>query len=234
VSSLQPEDIDLSRTGSTGVEHFKRYLVYARDGEQTLARDRTVTNVLDFDSTFEEAVYDALTDAGYDVVSQVRSANYSIDLAIKHPDRPGGSSSGSSVTERRITPRRPPETEIGHDRLSWRISAGRSTESGRRIGPPTESGNWRRSKRRWRRWLGGTRRTPTTQSHSEKATARSVAAAHGVEIASEGMNELQLSTERPWAEDEAKLYCVLLESVYGVTLDDVDRAAEHGAGYEAW
>jgi very-short-patch-repair endonuclease len=89
VSSLQPGDIDLTRTKSTGVAHFRNYLEYAQQGERALARDDRVTGTLAFDSRFEEAVYDALVAAGYDVVSQVASASYSIDLAITHPDRPG-------------------------------------------------------------------------------------------------------------------------------------------------
>jgi very-short-patch-repair endonuclease/endogenous inhibitor of DNA gyrase (YacG/DUF329 family) len=89
VSSLQPGDLDLTRTNSTGVEHFKNYLEYAKNGEQALARDDTVAKTLDFDSQFEEAVYDALQDRGYDVVSQVQSSSYSIDLAIKDANQPG-------------------------------------------------------------------------------------------------------------------------------------------------
>ena len=89
VSSIRPAEIDLTRTNSTGVAHFKNYLEYAQKGEQALARDDTVTNTLDFDSQFEEAVYTALEEEGYDVVPQVQSSNYSIDLAVKHPERPG-------------------------------------------------------------------------------------------------------------------------------------------------
>lgn len=89
VSSLQPGDIDLTRTSSTGVAQFKNYLEYAKNGERALTRDDSVTRTLDFDSRFEEAVYDALVAEGYDVVSQVESSSYSIDLAIKHPDQPG-------------------------------------------------------------------------------------------------------------------------------------------------
>lgn len=88
-SSIQPGEIDLTRTNSTGVEHFRNYLEYAKKGEQALSRDDTVTNTLDFDSKFEEAVYTALKDEGYDVVSQVQSSSYSIDLAIQYPDKPG-------------------------------------------------------------------------------------------------------------------------------------------------
>lgn len=89
VSSIQPGEIDLTRTNSTGVAHFKNYLEYAQNGEQALARDDTVTSTLDFDSMFEEAVYNALEEEGYGVVPQVQSSSYSIDLAIKHPDQPG-------------------------------------------------------------------------------------------------------------------------------------------------
>ncbi|GGJ09839.1 hypothetical protein GCM10008995_19680 [Halobellus salinus] len=89
VCSMLPGDIDLSGSNSTGAQHFKNYLEYARKGEQALARNDQVTDTLDFDSQFEEAVYDALESDGHDVVSQLDSAGYSIDLAIKHPDRPG-------------------------------------------------------------------------------------------------------------------------------------------------
>jgi very-short-patch-repair endonuclease len=88
-SSLQPGDIDTSRTQARGVRDFKNYLEYAKKGRRALARDDEVTETLAFDSTFEESVYDALEDEGYDVVTQVQSSGYSIDLAIKHPERPG-------------------------------------------------------------------------------------------------------------------------------------------------
>jgi very-short-patch-repair endonuclease len=89
VCSMLPGDIDLSGSNSTGAQHFKNYLEYARKGEQALVRNDQVTDTLDFDSQFEEAVYDALEAEGHDVVSQVDSSGYSIDLAIKHPEQPG-------------------------------------------------------------------------------------------------------------------------------------------------
>ncbi|MDL0130960.1 DUF5797 family protein [Halobacterium salinarum] len=89
VCSMLPGDIDLSGSNSTGAKHFKNYLEYARKGEQALARNDHVTDTLDFDSQFEEAVYEALEAEGHDVVSQVQSSGYSIDLAIKHPEQPG-------------------------------------------------------------------------------------------------------------------------------------------------
>ena len=89
VSSMLPGEIDLSGSQSTGARHFKNYLKYAQQGEQALVRNDQVSNALEFDSQFEQAVYDALEQEGYDVVSQVESSGYSIDLAIKHPEQPG-------------------------------------------------------------------------------------------------------------------------------------------------
>ncbi|OIB56173.1 type III restriction endonuclease subunit R [Natrialba sp. SSL1] len=89
VSSIQPNEIDTSRTDARGVIDFKKYLKYAKKGERVLVRDDEATETLEFDSSFEEAVYTALEEEGYDVVTQVQSSGYSIDLAIKHPERPG-------------------------------------------------------------------------------------------------------------------------------------------------
>jgi very-short-patch-repair endonuclease len=89
VTSIQPGDIDLGRTGATGVEDFKHYLEYAKRGEEALTRSDSESQFLHFDSEFEEAVYTALESRGFDVTTQVESSGYSIDLAIKHPDNPG-------------------------------------------------------------------------------------------------------------------------------------------------
>jgi len=89
ISSLLPGDIDLSSTSARGVKDFKTYLEYAQKGKRALIRDDNTTQTLQFDSTFEEAVYTALENEGYDVDTQVSSAGYSVDLGIKHPNRPG-------------------------------------------------------------------------------------------------------------------------------------------------
>lgn len=89
VSSLQPGQIDLSRTEATGVRDFKHYLEYAKNGQRALVRSDSAPQTLEFDSSFEEAVYSALEDRGFDVVTQIESSGYSIDLGIKHPSKPG-------------------------------------------------------------------------------------------------------------------------------------------------
>lgn len=88
-SSLQPGDIDLSRTNARGVKDFKHYLEYAKKGERALIRDDEPADTLAFDSAFEEAVYNALEAEGHDVETQIQSSGYSIDLAIRHPRQPG-------------------------------------------------------------------------------------------------------------------------------------------------
>lgn len=84
-TNITDEDIDLNRTDARGVAAFKRYLKYARTGELEMA---TVTGG-GADSPFEEAVAAALRDVGYQPVHQVGSAGFSIDLAIRDPQRPG-------------------------------------------------------------------------------------------------------------------------------------------------
>lgn len=89
VTSMQPEQLDVSTTSNKGPKHFKKYLKYAKHGDEVLKRDVKTSEEKDFDSEFEEAVYDRLTNEGLDITTQVESSGYSIDLAVKHPDKPG-------------------------------------------------------------------------------------------------------------------------------------------------
>lgn len=89
VASFKPENIDLTRTSTYGVHILINYMKYARDGEKVLIEDRDVSSTLDFDSSFEEAVYERLAGRGFDVVTQVGASGYKIDLAIKHPKEKG-------------------------------------------------------------------------------------------------------------------------------------------------
>lgn len=89
VSSMQPENLDVSNTSNKGPKHFKKYLQYAKHGDEVLKRDIKTSEQKDFDSEFEEAVYKKLEEEGLDVTTQVESSGYSIDLAVKHPEKPG-------------------------------------------------------------------------------------------------------------------------------------------------
>ncbi len=87
-SSITSDDIDLRRTQSVGVAHLKTFLDYAKRGPEALASVSLPTH-RDFDSDFERAVCDALIELGWQVDCQVGCAGYRIDLAVRHPDKPG-------------------------------------------------------------------------------------------------------------------------------------------------
>jgi len=84
-TNLSPDDIDLERTQARGVQAFKTFLNYAKNGRL----DVPVPTGRETESVFEEQVQAALTSAGYQVQAQVGSAGFFIDLAIVHPQKPG-------------------------------------------------------------------------------------------------------------------------------------------------
>ena len=82
--SFASGDIDLSRTSQRGPEVLKRFLRYGETGSADVPLAQG-----GFDSPFEEAVANAVRSMGYDVDTQVGSAGFRIDLAVKHPSQPG-------------------------------------------------------------------------------------------------------------------------------------------------
>jgi very-short-patch-repair endonuclease len=89
VSSIMPEDIDLSRTQSLGAQRLRDYMFYARDGVQTLGVTPVVRADTASGSPFEEAVYQALTAQGLTLHKQVGVSTYRIDLGVADPQQPG-------------------------------------------------------------------------------------------------------------------------------------------------
>jgi very-short-patch-repair endonuclease len=109
VTSIEPEDIDLTRTQSRGVRLFKNYLETARDGRKAIYKDTIYNPDSEFDSPFEEDVYNELVKNGFTVHPQVGASDYKIDLAVVDPLQPGkyalgiecdGASYHSSATAR--------------------------------------------------------------------------------------------------------------------------------------
>jgi very-short-patch-repair endonuclease len=118
VSSIMPEDIDLTRTQSLGAQRLRDYMLYARDGvtslrgahasrersraaaepqkrDEAISRDaqeiasQTALAMTVSESPFEEAVYQALTAQGLTLHKQVGVSNYRIDLGVADPQQPG-------------------------------------------------------------------------------------------------------------------------------------------------
>lgn len=86
VTSLRSSDIDLSRSDARGLKFFKEYLEFAEFG-QDIKVDLKPESV-EFDSVFEEEVYQSLTQKGFQVSKQIGSSGYRIDLAIRDSKNP--------------------------------------------------------------------------------------------------------------------------------------------------
>ncbi len=88
VGSILPTDIDLDRTNSDGVKMLRSYIEFAIRGKEAL-QDLSITDFIETESPFEEAIYEFLSQRNYDVVTQIGCSGYRIDMAIKHPTLSG-------------------------------------------------------------------------------------------------------------------------------------------------
>lgn len=89
VGSIVPTDIDADRTSSEGVKMLRSYIEFAQHGISALENEVTFDDKLNFDSPFEESVYDFLVSKGYEVVTQVGCSGFRIDMAVKSPVKSG-------------------------------------------------------------------------------------------------------------------------------------------------
>lgn len=87
-STLDPNQIDLSRTSARAVADLKHFLEYAERGPAVLGALPT-GSLGDFESPFEAAVARALRDKGWQAQPQIGVSKFRIDLGITHPDEPG-------------------------------------------------------------------------------------------------------------------------------------------------
>ncbi|MDX1541769.1 MAG: DUF3320 domain-containing protein, partial [Geminicoccaceae bacterium] len=85
ITSITAADIDLARSSRPGVRALKTFLQYAETG----VLGAPAPSGREPDSPFELAVEAALRRAGLEVVHQVGSAGFFVDLAVVDPERPG-------------------------------------------------------------------------------------------------------------------------------------------------
>lgn len=85
VSTLQPEQIDRSRTNALAVHQLQDYLLFCRNQQRLAERPRRYD---DFDGDLQRHIHDLLTQEGYQVDCKVGCANYRIDLAVIDPQEP--------------------------------------------------------------------------------------------------------------------------------------------------
>jgi len=88
VASFSPEQMRPGDSKSRGLHELQRYLEYLRTGHTALAVDLS-GSLGDVESPFEDEVMRTVSGWGYDVVPQVGSAGYRVDLGVRDPDNPG-------------------------------------------------------------------------------------------------------------------------------------------------
>ena len=84
-TNLLPIDIDLTRTKVRGMVALKRYLKYAKTGVLDIPEETGK----EADSLFEEEVAHSLRQHGFEVVNQIGSAGFYVDLGVRTPDSNG-------------------------------------------------------------------------------------------------------------------------------------------------
>lgn len=85
VGSILPTDIDTDRISAEGPKLLRAYIDYAINGPSVILNEVKESESVEYDSPFEEAVYNFLDRNGYKVSTQVGCSGYRIDLAVKHP-----------------------------------------------------------------------------------------------------------------------------------------------------
>ncbi|SDA45155.1 DUF4011 domain-containing protein [Methanobrevibacter millerae] len=81
-SNFLPSDLKITKKSGFGIKALKTFLCYAKYNKFP----QNIPTEGDFDSPFEESVYNFLTAYGYEVKKQIGCAGYRIDLAIVDPE----------------------------------------------------------------------------------------------------------------------------------------------------
>ncbi|MBP5232321.1 MAG: DNA helicase, partial [Planctomycetes bacterium] len=85
-ASVSSTRIDLGRTGATGAAHLKAFLEYA---ERAGAGGVPATAAAKEEKVFAPVVAKFLRERGFDVATDVGCSAYRVDVAVRHPRRPG-------------------------------------------------------------------------------------------------------------------------------------------------
>lgn len=84
-STLQPEQIDLNRSKSLGVQGLKMFLEYARDGRVGYQNNQPQVQI----NVMARKLAEILKEKGYKVATAVGRSKFKIDLAVIDPNDPG-------------------------------------------------------------------------------------------------------------------------------------------------
>ncbi len=131
-STLEPEQIDLSKTSAAGVAHLKAFLAFAKNGDAGLSEE-SLSAMEGEDSPLEESIASELLRRGYTVHSQIGCSGFRIDLAVLHPSVPGQyvlgiECDGANYRSARTARERDRLREQILARLGWRLHRVWSTD----------------------------------------------------------------------------------------------------------
>ncbi len=100
-SNFEGGDLDLRRPRARGIRALRTFLEYAQSGRI----DAPEVTERGADSPFEEAVAGRLRGRGHDIVHQVGSAGFFVDLAVVDPAKAGALPAGNRVRRRHLSQR---------------------------------------------------------------------------------------------------------------------------------
>ncbi|RAL26935.1 AAA domain-containing protein [Thermoflavimicrobium daqui] len=135
LSSIEPEDIELSSTDHQGPIYLKHFLEYAKavhrqnkdQVDHILWKINGTSKIKRYmDTPFENQLQTALSRLGYTVVPKVGSSSYTIDLGIVHPEDPhryilGIECDGAMYHSTSDTKEREVDRHIFLERRGWKI-----------------------------------------------------------------------------------------------------------------
>lgn len=88
VASIQPSEIDLTRAKSEGARMLRAYLEFALYGSSSLMHSTKRRSITKADDPFIDHIAGLLTAHGYAIDKGVGYSEYTIDIAVRHPNRP--------------------------------------------------------------------------------------------------------------------------------------------------
>jgi hypothetical protein len=89
VGSLLPSDIDLNRTNSDGVKMLRSYIEFAKNGRVVLNKKKKDDSLSDSEDRFCSTISEFLKQNGYKVYESVGCSDYTINIAVEHPEKEG-------------------------------------------------------------------------------------------------------------------------------------------------
>ncbi|SDQ91835.1 DUF3320 domain-containing protein [Virgibacillus salinus] len=126
IASMEPDQINLSRTKAEGVHSLRAFMEFAKRGNEPLLLENRIKNGRPNSSSIIPIIQKALQEQGYQVDTNVGSSEFKVDLAVVDKKREGNyiaavQIDGHRYANRSTTRDRNKLTDTMLDRLGWHI-----------------------------------------------------------------------------------------------------------------